>query len=164
MAQPSDDAAPGRPPVPAIEWRVQPLVERPARGLLALAAIAALAVATALAAAEATWGLLAALILAVALCRAFLPSRYAIDRGGIVVDHPLRQRRVPWGRIERIAFDASGALLTGPGSRWSIDLPRDAALAARAVEVLRAHAPEGCEIVDRRTTAGGDRAAAEARS
>lgn len=143
-----------------IAWRVQPLIERPARALLALVVIAAFATAVALFASEVVWGFIAALILAASLNRAFLPSRYAIDAGGVVVDHPLRQRKVEWHTLDRIAFDESGALLLGPRARWSIDMPRDPALAARVIEALRTHAGEGCTVVDR--SVGAERAASEA--
>jgi len=134
----------------ATRWTVQPLVERPGRVLLALAAIAAISVATALFAQDAGWGLIAAMVLGIALNRVILPSRYAIELGALVVDHPLRRRSIEWSKLERIAFDERGALLSGAGFRQSIDLPSDPAQSARVAELLRLHAVEGCAVVDRR--------------
>lgn len=148
---------------------MQPLIQRPMRALLALAALVALSTAVALFAAEFVWGLIAALALGIALSRAFLPSRYAIEPGAIVVDHPLRRRTLEWPTLDRIAFDESGALLMGAGFRLSIDLPRDPALFARVIEALRTHAPEHCTVADRRSVgvtdaAGNDHRAADSRA
>jgi len=134
-----------------IRWTVQPLIERPARALLALAAIAALSIAVAAFASEALWGLVAALVLGIALNRAFLPSRYALEPGALVVDHPLRRRTLEWSTLDRIAFDEHGMLVHAAGLRLSIDLPRVSSLATRATEFMRANVNEACAIVDRRT-------------
>ena len=141
----------GDTPTEVVRWAVQPLVQRPVRALLALAALVALSLAVALFAAEIAWGLIAALALGIALNRAFLPSRYAIESGAIVVDHPLRRRTLEWQTLNRIAFDETGALLGGAGLRVSIDLPRDPVLLARVIEALRTNAPEHCTISDRRS-------------
>lgn len=129
---------------------MQPLAQQPGRALVALAMIVLLSAASALAASDVGWGVIAAIVLGIALNRVILPSRYQIEPGALVVDHPLRRRRVAWSQLERVAFDDAGALLRGPGLNLSIDLPRDAALQSRVISAMRAGVPESCVVSDRR--------------
>jgi len=133
-----------------MRWTIQPLIERPARALVALVIVVAFAWAAASFAGEVVWGFLAGLALGIALNRVFLPSRYSIEPGALVVDHPLRRRTIEWAKLERVAFDDSGALLSSASTRLSIDLPRDAATRECVINALRASLEEDCVVVDRR--------------
>ncbi|MBX3356379.1 MAG: hypothetical protein KF724_11855 [Phycisphaeraceae bacterium] len=133
-----------------VRWAIHPVIERPFRALAALAAVAALSTAVALFAGEMTWGLIAALALGIALNRAFLVSRYAVEPHGLVIDHPLRRRTLEWESLRRIAFDDSGVLFSGGATRLSIDLPVDADRRRIVIDAIRAAAAPHCEVIDRR--------------
>lgn len=143
-------------PAPStIEWRVLPIVARSARFTAALLSALALSVAVSWFDGEWLSGVFAALLVLAMLNRAVLPSAYRVDSGGMLLDHPLRRRVVPWGEMRMIAFDREGALVRWGASRStqeSIDFPRDHGRTDEIIRAMLDHARSNaaCVIVDRR--------------
>ncbi len=93
-------------------WRAHPAQRRPVATAAALAAVAALAVATALLAEDWFWGAVAAFALLLALNRFFLPSRFEMAADALILKHPLWDERIAWNAVSRFAFDDSAGLLS----------------------------------------------------
>jgi len=140
-----------------IEWRIQPIVMRTPQFVLALLALVVFFALVSWIEGEMVIGALASLILFAALINAFLPSSYRIDDEGLLVDHPLRRRPIPWREIRRVSFDASGALVnygSGRGREVSITFPRQSSRVDEIAAALRARAgASGGPDADRRAGA-----------
>ncbi|UCD76615.1 MAG: hypothetical protein JSV91_06755 [Phycisphaerales bacterium] len=114
---------------PAFTWRAHPARER--FGLALLGATLILAVGgviflmvradgASLTVCSA-WATLSVVILALALNRFFLPSRFSIDEQGITAWFPLRRRRFRWADIRRFVHDANGGYLSTRTRRSRLD-------------------------------------------
>ncbi len=92
-------------------WKAHPARERRGPAVAAAGTILALGAAASLFMQSVGWGILAVCVLALALNRFFLPSRFTIDGEGITAQYPLRRQRFRWADLRRVASDAHGAYL-----------------------------------------------------
>lgn len=130
----------------AVEWRIQPLLVRTPQFVIGLAATLALSTLVAWIEGEIIAGAIAALILFVALINAFLPSSYRVDADGLLIDHPLRRRRIRWSSMRQVSLDAAGALVSyedGKRRDVSITFPRERSRVEAIAAALRAHSGAG---------------------
>lgn len=66
------------------------------------------------------WGVLAAIVMVLALNRFFFPSRFEIDNTGISARYVISHQELKWTEIRRFHHDAHGAYLSTRvrRSRW----------------------------------------------
>lgn len=99
-------------PVEIIAWRAHPAAERLGRAALASLAVLAASAGIATIGESAYWGVVALIVLVLALNRFFFPSRFSIDEEGIVARYPLRTVRMRWDELRRFAHDRYGGYLS----------------------------------------------------
>lgn len=115
MTQPESSA------VEPITWSVHPLRERPLAGVLAVLAVVALAGAVQLFAESRVWGVVAALVLCLALRRFFFASRFEIAASGVRAQWFLGGRFLELAEIRRVVIGTDAAWV----SPYRTPQPRD---------------------------------------
>ncbi|MBN2448426.1 MAG: hypothetical protein JXO22_16990 [Phycisphaerae bacterium] len=110
-------------------WEAHPARERPAAALLAIIVILALAALVYHLAGTAVAGVIAAIVLCLALQRFFFASRYELSADGITAATLMWQRRLRWDEVRLAQFGSQAA--------WISPLPRRSwREARRGVHVL----------------------------
>jgi hypothetical protein len=93
-------------------WTAWPAVERPARTLVLLLFIAALAVLSGMIGGDVLWSVTAVVLLLSVLNRWFLPTGYRVDGERLEASYPLRRRLVRWSEARRLVVDPAGGWLS----------------------------------------------------
>ena len=96
----------------SIVWRSHPARERPGAAAAVCLVTGALAGLAAELMGHIGWGAFAALVMAVALHRFFLPTEYRIDEDGVGARSLLSRCRLRWEEIRRFAHDERGGLIS----------------------------------------------------
>ena len=100
-----------------LHWAAHPLLdEPPAKSALLIAIILGVSVVASVSFGGIGYGLLSMALLAVALSRYFVPTRYALDGAGAQVSHLGARRQISWAQVRSIGMDAQGVFLS-PFSR-----------------------------------------------
>ena len=109
------------PSAESYSWSAHPARERLGQALFSTLIIAGLAYAAGRCGQHPGWGLLAILVLVLALNRFFFPSRFTIDQHGITARYPLQRRRLEWHQLRRFVHDARGGYLSTRASASRLD-------------------------------------------
>jgi hypothetical protein len=101
-------------------WQAHPARERLGRAVVGVAVVILLAGIAGVLMESSGFGILALLILVLALNRFFFPSHFSIDAEGITASYPLRRLRKRWADLRRFVVDANGGYLSARarGSRF----------------------------------------------
>jgi hypothetical protein len=106
---------------PELSWRAHPARERLLAGALTSLLILALATVIYLSMGSLAWGVLAVVILVLALNRFYFPSRFVIDHDGITARYLLSRKRYEWSSIRRFLWDQRSAYLSTRGRHSRFD-------------------------------------------
>lgn len=96
----------------ALEWRVWPAADKPARSLAIGILVLGLSTATALSYGHVLYGLAAFVILFFATTNHYLPTTYCIDADGVEAKTPFSTTRKPWDAFTAFFEDDSGIFLS----------------------------------------------------
>ena len=98
---------------PELCWKVHPLLEEPpAKTGLLILVILGLSVLIAVEFDAPTFGFLSAALLTASMSRYFLPTRYSLLEGHILIAHLGARRTIPWSRIRRHSVVPDGVFLS----------------------------------------------------
>lgn len=96
----------------AFTWHAHPAREQRGRLLVGLAWIAAFVLVVYATTGSAAWAAFSLVVLAFALSRFFIPSRFSIDEKGITAEYFMRTKHLPWRSVRRFAYNDDGAYLS----------------------------------------------------
>ena len=113
--------APARNAPAPCAWRSWPLAERGRWRWVLPAALVAVALLVGLSTGRPGWALAAAVLLALAAWRYFVPVVYELGTLGITQQVFSRQRRIPWRSIGRYEVGSAGVFLSPHSERGPLD-------------------------------------------
>ena len=132
-----------------LHWTVHPLRdEPPARSALLVVIVLGISIGIGFSFEGIGYGMLSVGLLAAALSRYFLPSRYAVDSSGVQVVHLGARRQLPWERIRRVRIFPDGVFLSPFARPSRLDQFRGCLLRfgkkrEAVVRLVQAHVPPG---------------------
>lgn len=132
-----------------IQWTVHPARQRPlaALGTLAFVALAATLAALALGQGSSFYAWIFAALLLGSLTPFFFPTTYALDDGGVTVQHLGAKRRREWKAVRRIELGADRVLLSSFAAPRTLDRFR------ALVVMLHGAPPAARELLEARADA-----------